>query len=143
MVITKKAHVVYANISFSVVLDLLDRYGLYVNNVKHTLGCPKRNIEIPLEENGHRYFLWDKESKILYTRPKLVKLHKNFSHPAPDKLFNLLKLQRPWEDNTETRKSPEKYKSNAIPFEEFLIHQSGSKFLSQTLMSRKLQMNFQ
>lgn len=39
----------------------------------------------------------------MYTRNELIKLHRKFSHPAIDKLLNLLKLAKPWEVDEKTK----------------------------------------
>lgn len=59
------------------------------------------------KKHEHVYLDWNESNEILYTRPELVKSHKNFSHRASHKLFSLLKLTRPSKTNAETRRSIE------------------------------------
>lgn len=93
--ITERVNVPHANISFLVGLDLLDKYGLHINNIHNILYCPRLNLEVPLErKRGYIYLLWDNDSTVLYTRPDFVKFHETFSHPASHKFFKLLKLVR-------------------------------------------------
>ena len=95
-VIHIEVDVVQANVTFLIGLDLLDEYSLYVNNVTNELVAPYLAISTPLvRKRGHIYLEWNKKDTILYTRQELLKLHRNFSHPSSDKLFNLLKLARP------------------------------------------------
>lgn len=105
MVIHESVDVVRANVPLLIGLDFLDKYELYVNNVKNILCCSALDIQVPLKrKHGHVYLIWKKCDEILYTRPELLKLLKKFSHLASDKLFNLLKLARPWETNAETKR---------------------------------------
>lgn len=56
--ITERVNVPYANTPFLVCLDLLDKYGLYINNMRNVLYSPKLNLKVPLErKRGHIYLL--------------------------------------------------------------------------------------
>lgn len=103
--ITERVDIVKADVPFLIGLDLLDKYKFYVNNVDNCLCSTKLNLKIPLvRKHGHLYLEWSKNDTIMYTKSELFKLHRNFSHPTSERLLNLLKLARPYENHTETRK---------------------------------------
>ncbi len=94
--------VVRADVPFLIGIDLLDEYRLYVNTVSNFLVSPDLELFTPLvRKNGHFYL--ESRDTILFTQQELLKIHRNMSHPATDKLMNLLKLARPWETNSETK----------------------------------------
>lgn len=91
--ITETDDVVHGNVPFLIGLDLSEKYNLYVNKVENVRGCASLIIEIPLQrQHDHIYLVWDKKSAILYTRQELLRLHKTFSRPPSDNLYNVLKL---------------------------------------------------
>lgn len=49
-VISERVDVVNDNVPFLAGLDLLDKFGVYVNNVKNMLCCLKFIIKIPLQK---------------------------------------------------------------------------------------------
>ncbi len=115
-----KVDVVRANVPFLIGLDLLDEFKLYVNTVTNQLIAPNLNLATPLVRKlGHIYLEWNKEDKILYTKQELVRIHRHFSHPATDKLLNLLKLARPWETDSETKDILEEIKKNCETCQRF------------------------
>ena len=112
-IICEDVDVVKANVPFLFGLDLMDKYHLYVNTVCNTLCSSDSKIEAHLTRKlGHVYLEWNTSDTIHYTRVELKKLHRAFSHPAPDKLFNLLKLARPDETNEETRRILEEIRTS-------------------------------
>ena len=73
--------------------DLLCKFRLYVNRVSYFLVSPDLDLFTPLvRKNGHFYL--ESRDTILFTQQELLKIHRNMSHPATDKLMNLLKLAR-------------------------------------------------
>lgn len=125
MVLREKVDVVQTNVPFLIGLELLEKHELYFNNVKNVLCGTTLSIGIPLKgKRGHVYLKWDKGYEILNTRLGLVKGHKNFSHPASHKLFNLLKLARPLETNSETRRILEEIQSMCDTCERIFYAQS-------------------
>ena len=62
---------------------------MYVNTVRNTLCAPVLDLQIQIvRKRGHVYLEWTKKDTILFTKNELVKLHRNFSHPSSDKLYN-------------------------------------------------------
>ena len=58
---------------------------------------------VPLERyHGHIYAPFGFSTRTFFTRPELVKLHRQFAHPSTHKLYNLLKRARPEEATPET-----------------------------------------
>lgn len=90
---------------FIVGLDLLEKYKIVVNNVHEILDCYSLGCQIPLtrKKSGHIYLEWDESQKMSCTYAEPINLHRKFSHPSSDKLFNLLKLARQWVAKQETK----------------------------------------
>lgn len=57
-----------------------------------------------LENTGIFFLEWPKKFNILYSYEELQKLHRKFSYPSTEKLFNLLNLAKPLEVDGETTK---------------------------------------
>jgi len=106
--IQASVNVVDTQIPFLVGLDMLDEFGIMVDNVDNVLHCKKENWKAPLVRKfGHIFYEWDclpGKHVILYTERELVKLHRNFFHPSATKLFEILKKANPTETKTETLK---------------------------------------
>ena len=119
-VIKLDVDVVDVNVPFLLGLDFLDKYKMYPNTVENKMVCPDLDINIPLvRKHGHIFIEWEEHHKVLFTKKELVKLHKNFSHPASDKLFNLLKLARPWETDDNTKALLEEIAKNCDTCQRF------------------------
>ena len=138
-VICEDVDVVKANVPFLFGLDLIEKYHMYVNTVSNTLCYSDSKIEANLTRKlGHVYLEWNTSDTIHYTRVELKKLHRAFSHPAPDKLFNLLKLARPDETDEETRRilkeirtscnACQRYGPKPLRFKTFLPNEDDLKF---------------
>ena len=94
-----------ADVPFLLGLDVMDRFGLYLNTVKNKLVCPRFGWKMDVTRKlGHVYLEWTGNGHILFTRAELTKLHRNFYHPGVKNLMNLIKQARPSEFNEETRK---------------------------------------
>lgn len=98
--------IVHVNIPFSLWIDLVDKYGLYVNNVKIMLCCEQLGTEMLLVQNhGYLYLIWVIDSSILYTQSELLHLYTDLYFQATAKLYNLLILANSLETNFESRRS--------------------------------------
>lgn len=83
--------VVRPNIPLLIGLDALDKFGLYVNNVRNLLVHDNYGWGTSLERsNGYVYFKWG-GNDILFTIWELKKMHLGFYHPSTEKLFNLIR----------------------------------------------------
>ena len=77
---------------------------MFVNTLTNQLHCPQLQLSTPLvRKNGHVYLEWPTSKSVLFSSPELLRLHRGFSHPATDKLYNLLRTARPYETNQETK----------------------------------------
>jgi hypothetical protein len=73
-------------------LGVLDKFGLSADTVHIVLHFTAEDWKLPLVRKlGHVYLEWSATDRIIYTRSKLQKLHRNFSHPSTQNLFALLK----------------------------------------------------
>ena len=103
-VINLKVDVVSANVPFIIGLDFLDKYRMFVNTVTHTRCARILDLQgTVVRKRGHIYLERSQKHKILFTKSELVKINRNFSHPSTDKLYNLLKVARPWETDNMTK----------------------------------------
>lgn len=94
-IITEKVDVVHGNNPFLVGFVLLNKYGLYVNNVKYMLCCRKFGLKFPfVRNNAHVYFTWENEIKMLHTLPELLKLRFISSHRATNILDKFSKISK-------------------------------------------------
>ena len=107
----ERVDVVNSDVPLLIGLDLLDKYGIFINTITNRLHCPQLQLQTPLvRKNGHVYLEWPKHQRVFFTIPELLRLHRGFSHPATDKLFNLLRMARPYETNQETKHVLDKIK---------------------------------
>lgn len=84
------------NIPCLVGLETLTTYWMHADNVRDKLCLPDLNIEVSLaQKNEHIQLERPKADFMLFTQQELLKLHQVFSHPANDKLPNLLWLSSP------------------------------------------------
>lgn len=97
-------------------MDVLDREELVADTVFRRLARRSTRMlddgatayvddwYVPLvrSQSGHVYVPFDRESRCLFTRAQLHKLHKQFFHPSATKLFNLMKRARPEHATPET-----------------------------------------
>lgn len=66
-------------------------------------------IELRLKrKREYIYFTWDNEGGTLFTHPEIIKLHRNIYHSHSTNLYNLPKLAKTKETNTETEQILEK-----------------------------------
>ena len=83
-------------------LDTLDKYSLYCNNVKNQLVCENPKwIHNMSRKYGHLYYVW--EYGTMYTKTELRKIHRQFYHPRPERLFELMKRAEDPEATVNTR----------------------------------------
>ena len=100
----ERVDVVSTDVSLLIGLDLLDKYGMFVNTITNRLNCPHRQLSISrIRKNGYVYLEWPKRDHIFFSSPELLRLHRGFSHPATDKLYNVLRMARPYETNPDTK----------------------------------------
>ena len=94
-----------ADVPFLLGLDVMDRFGLYLNTVENKLVCPTFGWKMDVRRKlGHVYLEWNERDRIVFTRAELTKLYRNFYHPGVENLMNLIKQVRPSEFNAETSK---------------------------------------
>ena len=111
--------IVDVNIPPLIGLDILDKNGLMIDNINNKLAKRKQ-----LLRNGITYYMEEwylplfrsasshlhtmmhplHNHSILFTTGELNRLHRQFFHPAPTKLFNLLKRTHPSQADPETLK---------------------------------------
>ena len=110
--------IVIADIPLLLGLDVLDREGLTPDIAYNVLA---KRTRIARKGNGPPLYveewgitMWRSRSRhsyvpihfsiaVHFTRTQLHKLHKKFSHPSADKLYNLLKRSRPEDTSPKTR----------------------------------------
>lgn len=101
-----KVDVVQADVPFLLGLDALDLCKFFYNNLTDELICPSLSWKLKVKRKlGHAYLEWKKEHQLLFTKSELIKLHRAFSHPNTEKLYNLLKRARPQDLTPDTRKT--------------------------------------
>ena len=108
--------IVNASVPALLGMDVLDKESLVVDTVSHSLRkrVPVKDSadvthfvdlwSIPLlrSRSNHVYAGICTSVPVLFTKPQLQKLHRQFFHPSAMKLFNLLRKARPEEATTET-----------------------------------------
>lgn len=95
MSFTMEINVFSLDIPFLLGLDFLDKHQLYFDNMPNYLCSPQPDIKILLtRKHGHIYLERKKNERIHYVCKDFVNLHRNFSHPGSDKLYNLMKLAK-------------------------------------------------
>eukprot|EP00170_Pyropia_yezoensis_P002751 contig_11549_g2756 len=81
--------VVDVNVPLLLGLDTLDKFHMYANTVLNRLVCEAYSVSVPLVRKlGHVYFVW--ERNVLCTMPELRKLHRDFFHPQPSRLYAVI-----------------------------------------------------
>ena len=94
--------VIQLNVPLLIGLDVLDHYGLYVNNVEDRLRSDGRDVDVPLvRKDGHIYLVWGAADH--YTTTELTRVHRHFAHPHPDRLFAVLRQAKDPHATAETR----------------------------------------
>lgn len=108
--------VVSADIPALLGMDLLDRESLtpctVMNILVNRVQDPENNTEyiylwhVPLmrSNSGHLYAAMECSTPIYISKLQLIRLHRQFSHPSSEKLFNLLSRARPSDATPETRR---------------------------------------
>jgi hypothetical protein len=99
--------VVDAPVPFLIGLDILDEYKLVCNNVDNRL--ERRELcngtessirwTIPIvRKGGHLFVECNRISSVLMSDVQLLKIHKQFGHPSPEKLYDLIRRADPETD---------------------------------------------
>ena len=101
--LVRKMDVVQADIPLLIGLDLLHEEKLVADNVRNKLVNTVSNWEMPITRKfGHLYLCWSKS--ILFTKSELIRLHRHFYHPFPDRLMGLIKKSSPEQADQNTRR---------------------------------------
>jgi hypothetical protein len=88
-----RLEVVDVNVPMLLGMDFLDKHRLIIDVTRNLLVHQSTNSSQPLSrKHGHVYIEWD--SDMLFTYDELRKMHRNFFHPAVNKLMNLFKRAR-------------------------------------------------
>ncbi len=77
-------------------LDKMKQHRWYVNEVTNELcnfDVPGLKVKLTYKKE-HLYLEWT-NAIIFFSRPELLKIHRHFAHPTPNKLANLLKKLLP------------------------------------------------
>jgi hypothetical protein len=91
-IIMLEVDVVLTNVPMLLGFDVLDKFGLSADTRHNVLHCTAEDWNLPLVRKlGHVYLEWSATDRILYTKSELQKLHRNFSHPSTQNLFELHK----------------------------------------------------
>ncbi len=86
--------VVSADVPMLLGLDVLDSERLVANNVTNELQAQLSGCSMLLKRKfGPLYLCWGAK-EVMYTKPELVKLHRNFRHPSTGKLYEDIKRAR-------------------------------------------------
>jgi len=94
--------VIPLNVPLLIGLYVLDRYGLYVNNVEDRLRSDGRDVDVPLvRKYGHIYLAWGAADH--GTTTELARVHRHCAHPHPDRLFAVLRQAKDPHATAETR----------------------------------------
>lgn len=105
-----KAEVVDVDVPFLLGLDALTQFEVILNFGENTVVSKCDGWSLPLKRKlGHVYIEW--VPSILYTERELRRVHRNFYHPQPDKLYALLKRAHPDTTNPGTLAELEKIQS--------------------------------
>lgn len=116
--------VVTANVPALLGLDAMDGHCLTPCTVSNTLvkrvvknGKPVDlwSVKLIRAHSQHLYAPLQLPNITNFTRVQLQKLHRQFFHPSPDKLFNLIKKARPEHATTETRAALEDITARCDP----------------------------
>lgn len=79
-------------------------YRVSVDAAQNFLTGAGRYCTVPLtRKNGHLFNLLP-TIEILYKRTDLVRLHKNFFHPTPEKLYSIIQRASPLDFSPSTRR---------------------------------------
>lgn len=140
----EKVDVVNKDAPFLLGLDFLDNYHMYVNNVFNHLVCEELYLKLQISlKCEHLYLEYSGCKHILYTRNKLLKLHRNFSHPSTDELLNLLKIVQPWETDDKTKGILEEIVKNAILANAYDLHRPELEYhYQQKKKTQSLEKNY-
>ena len=102
-----RTDIVDAPIPMLLGLDVLDKYAIFANTVTNELIFAREGWSIPLVRKlGHVYLEWQVDA--LYTSTELLKIHRHFYHPHPDRIYNLMKKAEDPDATPETRRELEK-----------------------------------
>jgi len=94
--------VIPLNVPLLIGLYVLDRYGLYVNNVEDRLRSDGRDVDVPLvRKYGHIHLAWGAADH--GTTTELARVHRHCAHPHPDRLFAVLRQAKDPHATAETR----------------------------------------
>lgn len=95
--------VVDVSVPFLFGLDALDANEMYVNTVTNELVCVAYKLSVPVTRKyGHVFLEWSRDT--LYTMVEADRLHRHFCHPAPERLFAVLRQANDPHANKETPK---------------------------------------
>lgn len=117
-------YVIESNIPAFLGLDAMDEHSLtpcIMTNtlvkrvVKHGMATDIWTIKLTRAKTNHLFAPLQKPCLARFTRVQLHKLHRQFFHPSPNKLFNLRKKARPEQATPETRKALEEITSRCDP----------------------------
>lgn len=93
--------VVDVSVPFLFGLDALDANEMYVNTVTNELVCVAYKLSVPVTRKyGHVFLEWSRDT--LYTMVEAERLHRHFCHPAPERLFAVLRQANDPHANKET-----------------------------------------
>eukprot|EP00168_Porphyra_purpurea_P014416 TRINITY_DN412_c0_g1_i3.p1 TRINITY_DN412_c0_g1~~TRINITY_DN412_c0_g1_i3.p1 ORF type:complete len:415 (+),score=68.59 TRINITY_DN412_c0_g1_i3:362-1606(+) len=94
-IIIMAVDVIKLNVLFLLGLDTLDRYKMYGNNVTDELVCVNEGVSIPTTRSDeHVKFSWEWSPDILYTFPELVRIHGQFFHASPERLYAVMRRSK-------------------------------------------------
>lgn len=138
-VINEQLNVVKANVPFVVGLHLLRKYEMYVNDVKKLLFCTFLNVNISLQrKHTHINLFLANDSKILYTGPEFLGLHKTLLTSLQKSFIRYLNYrvqEKNMETNTETKRTLKKIQRQFDAHQNIffmLLYDSGHLFIAQT-----------
>jgi len=82
--------VVDLNLPFLLGIDVMDKYRLHVNTVSNHLVCVNEGVDLPVvRKYGNVYYDWDMAT--FYSFSELQRIHKNYLHVRPDRLYALMR----------------------------------------------------
>lgn len=85
--------IVKRNVPLVVALEMLEVYNLYVNTVTDHLYNDQINWTVLLVRKlGHVDLTWGTKDLYHFYKKRTIKIHRGFSYPSNQKLFNLLKI---------------------------------------------------
>lgn len=100
-ILTTKTYILPIDVPFKTVIDVLQQFVLSIDFFSKHITSQSHNWHIALQlQHCHAYILHEQLLfSTCYSEPKILKMHKHFMHPSPEKLFHLIRRAKTEQSN--------------------------------------------